>query len=67
MKKKAVEKNKQYEKEFIKKNQTIKHLDEQMLSMKKRVNDLSILKSSNNAIMNEKLTNLTSENEKLKL
>ena len=35
--------------------------------MKKRVNDLSILKSSNNTIMNQKLGKLSEENEKLKI
>jgi hypothetical protein len=34
--------------------------------MKKRINDLSILKSSNNTIMNQKLTQLMEENAKLK-
>lgn len=34
--------------------------------MKKRVNDLSILKSSNNTIMNQKVNQLTEENNKLK-
>lgn len=34
--------------------------------MKKRINDLSILKSSNNTIMNQKLTQLMEENGKLK-
>ena len=34
--------------------------------MKKRINDLSILKSSNNTIMNQKVTQLTEENGKLK-
>lgn len=37
-----------------------------MSSLKKRVNDLSILKSSNNAILNQKLTQLQEENNKLK-
>ena len=36
------------------------------MGMKKRINDLSILKSSNNTIMNQKLTQLTEENVKLK-
>jgi len=36
------------------------------VGMKKRINDLSILKSSNNTIMNQKLTQLTEENVKLK-
>jgi len=34
--------------------------------MKKRINDLSILKSSNNTILNQKLSQLTEENNKLK-
>jgi PHD/YefM family antitoxin component YafN of YafNO toxin-antitoxin module len=34
--------------------------------MKKRINDLSILKSSNNTIMNQKLAQLMEENAKLK-
>jgi hypothetical protein len=34
--------------------------------MKKRINDLSILKSSNNTIMNQKLNQLLEENTKLK-
>lgn len=34
--------------------------------MKKRINDLSILKSSNNTIMNQKLNQLMEENSKLK-
>ena len=34
--------------------------------MKKRINDLSILKSSNNTIMNQKLNQLLEENAKLK-
>lgn len=34
--------------------------------MKKRVNDLSILKSSNNTIMNQKLTKIIEENDALK-
>lgn len=34
--------------------------------MKKRINDLSILKSSNNAIMNQKISKIVEENEKLK-
>ncbi len=34
--------------------------------MKKRINDLSILKSSNNTIMNQKLNQLIEENSKLK-
>ena len=34
--------------------------------MKKRINDLSILKSSNNTIMNQKLAQLMEENGKLK-
>jgi cell division protein FtsB len=37
-----------------------------VISMKKRINDLSILKSSNNAIMNQKIGNIVEENEKLK-
>jgi len=38
----------------------------QIGTMKKRINDLSILKSSNNTIMSQKLTQLTEENAKLK-
>lgn len=34
--------------------------------MKKRVNDLSILKSSNNTIMNQKITKIVEENENLR-
>jgi PHD/YefM family antitoxin component YafN of YafNO toxin-antitoxin module len=34
--------------------------------MKKRINDLSILKTSNNTIMNQKLNQLMEENIKLK-
>jgi len=34
--------------------------------MKKRINDLSILKSSNNTIMNQKVNQLLEENAKLK-
>lgn len=34
--------------------------------MKKRINDLSILKSSNNTIMNQKVNQLMEENTKLK-
>lgn len=34
--------------------------------MKKRVNDLSILKSSNNTIMNQKLSKVLEENETLR-
>ena len=34
--------------------------------MKKRINDLSILKSSNNTIMNQKLQQVIDENTKLK-
>ena len=34
--------------------------------MKKRINDLSILKSSNNTIMNQKVTQLSEENVKLR-
>lgn len=41
-------------------------MEDQINNMKKRINDLSILKSSNNAIMNQKLTQLTEENAKLK-
>ncbi len=33
--------------------------------MKKRINDLSILKSSNNSILNQKITKLMEENKKL--
>lgn len=41
-------------------------MEDQINNMKKRINDLSILKSSNNAIMNQKLNQLTEENAKLK-
>jgi hypothetical protein len=41
-------------------------MEDQINNMKKRINDLSILKSSNNAIMNQKLTQLTEENARLK-
>lgn len=41
-------------------------MEDQINNMKKRINDLSILKSSNNAIMNQKLSQLTEENAKLK-
>ena len=41
-------------------------MDDQIKNQKKRINDLSILKSSNNTIMNEKLAQLTEENAKLK-
>jgi hypothetical protein len=36
------------------------------VNMKKRINDLSILKSSNNTIMNQKLQQISDENSKLK-
>jgi flagellar biosynthesis chaperone FliJ len=41
-------------------------MEDQINNLKKRINDLSILKSSNNAIMNQKLVQLTEENSKLK-
>jgi hypothetical protein len=41
-------------------------MEDQINNMKKRINDLSILKSSNNAIMNQKLAQLSEENAKLK-
>lgn len=41
-------------------------MEDQIKNQKKRINDLSILKSSNNTIMNEKLTQLSEENSKLK-
>lgn len=37
----------------------IRDMEEQINNLKKRINDLSILKSSNNAIMNQKVTQLT--------
>ena len=41
-------------------------MEEQIRNQKKRINDLSILKSSNNTIMNEKLNQLSEENIQLK-
>ena len=40
-------------------------LEETISSMKKRINDLSILKSSNNTIMNQKMSKLAEDNQKL--
>lgn len=44
----------------------IRELEDQIGTMKKRINDLSILKSSNNTIMNQKVNQLMEENTKLK-
>ena len=41
-------------------------MEDQINNQKKRIKDLSILKTSNNAILNEKVSQLTEENEKLK-
>lgn len=49
-----------------KRSDTIRELEEQIQTLKKRINDLSILKSSNNTIMNQKLAQLQEENAKLK-
>lgn len=41
-------------------------MEGELVGFKKRNNDLSILKSSNNAILNDKLTKLMEQNTKLK-
>lgn len=61
-----VDKNQELLKELSKKNDSRKDLEDQIVSMKKRINDLSILKSSNNTIMNQKVTQLSEENAKLR-
>lgn len=66
MRKKVVDKNQELLKELSKKNDSRKDLEDQIVSMKKRINDLSILKSSNNTIMNQKVTQLSEENAKLR-
>lgn len=58
VRKKVTEKNKELEKEIIKKCDATRELEEQIGGLKKRVNDLSILKSSNNTIMNQKIAKL---------
>lgn len=57
-----MEKNKELEKQLTEQIEQKKGLEEQIVSLKKRVNDLSILKSSNNAIMNQKITKIVEEN-----
>lgn len=57
-----MEKNKELEKQLTEQIEQKKGLEEQIVSLKKRVNDLSILKSSNNAIMNQKITKIMEEN-----
>jgi archaellum component FlaC len=41
-------------------------MQEQIIGYKKRINDLSILKSTNNATMNQKIAKVVEENQKLK-
>ena len=59
VRKKVVDKNQELLKELGKKNDVRKELEDQIVALKKRVNDLSILKSSNNTIMNQKVAQLT--------
>jgi hypothetical protein len=41
-------------------------LEEQITQFKKRVNDLSILKSSNSTILNQKIQKLEEDNNKMR-
>ena len=66
MRKKTSEKNQDLHRDISKKGEFVKELEEQIASLKKRINDLSILKSSNNTILNQKVSQLTEENRKLK-
>ena len=66
LRKKLIEKNKELEKEITKRGDVVRDMEDQINNLKKRINDLSILKSSNNAIMNQKLSQLSEENAKLR-
>lgn len=61
-----MEKNKEIEKDLQRRTETVRELEEQIGTLKKRLNDLSILKSSNNTIMNQKMAQLAEENAKLR-
>ena len=66
MRKKITDKNKELEREINRRGEITKDMEDQVVNLKKRINDLSILKSSNNAIMSQKLTQLTEDNVKLR-
>ncbi|EGR32212.1 hypothetical protein IMG5_092170 [Ichthyophthirius multifiliis] len=63
--KKFKEKNTQLEKQLKVVLQEKEKIENEYLKMKKRVNDLSVLKTSNNKILEDKIKSLSLENDKL--